>query len=100
MTFDLRSDLWTLRDTRSSTSTIGGIERDKMCTYYQCKIHNISRRKVVKMADFGTSSANSNHALEKATRPASTFYYHKLYMCSRIREGGDTTILFRGRSPK
>ena len=49
-----------------------------MYVLYQYKIH-ISLRKAVKMADFGTSSANSKHAHEKATRPAFIFYYHKLY---------------------
>ena len=41
-----------------------------MYVLYQYKIHNISLRKAMKMADFGTSSAKSKHAHEKATRPA------------------------------
>ena len=66
-----------------------------MCTYYQNKIHNISLHKAVKMADFGISSANSKHALEKAIRPASTFYYHKLYTSSAQSDPVILVTLYR-----
>ena len=39
--FDLRPGFWTLRYTRLSTSTIGGIERDKRCTYYISTKYNV-----------------------------------------------------------
>ena len=35
---DPRPGLWILPDTRTSTGTVDGIERDKRCTYYQYKI--------------------------------------------------------------